>query len=108
MASTTQHIAARDDLDLQQRLIAAAEQMGVQNASSSVVANLGALVSRQIEVDGSPTSIADVHAYAADVREQYLADEKAMSPGLNPGAVTDVILNAALTEVLGDPAQTSE
>lgn len=105
MVTTMQHIAARDDLDIQHRLIAAAEQSEIPNASSIVAQNIGKLVSASIVVNGETTSIAAVHAYAADVRDQYLADERAMSPGLNPGAVTDVILAAALQAVM--PAEPS-
>lgn len=103
MPSTTEHIAARDDLDLQKRLIAAAEQLGFENAQGIVAAKLGALVSASVEVGGQPTSVAAVHAYAADVRRIHLADDKALPPGLNPGAVTDEILAAAITTVLGTP-----
>lgn len=100
MPSTSEHIAARDDLDLQLRLIAAAEQAGIPNAQSAVVSNLGALISRPIVVNGEETTVTTVHAYAAAVRRDLLASEAAMSPGLNPGAVTDDHLRAALAAVL--------
>lgn len=99
MATTPQHIAARDDLDLQKRLIAAAEQAGIANASSVIATNLGTMISKEIEVNGEMTTLAEVHAYASDVREDYLSDERAMPPGLNPGAVTDVHLAAAVAAV---------
>lgn len=105
MPTSTEHIAARDDLDLQKRLIAVAEQMGYPNAQGAIVANLGGLISREIEVNGA-TTLATVHAYAAAVRRDHLADEKAMPPGLNPGAVTDDHIRAAISAVLGAvPAQ---
>jgi len=100
MPSTSEHIAARDDLDLQMRLIAAAEQMGVPNAQSAVVTNLGSLISHTVTVNGEDTSLAKVHAYAAGVRRDLLASEAAMPPGLNPGAVTDDHLRAAIEAVV--------
>ena len=107
-SSTSEHIAARDDLDLQHRLIAAAEQMGLPNASSAVAGNLGALISHPIIVNGEETSVTKVHAYAAAVRKEHLADERALPPGLNPGAVTDDHLAAAIAAVLapGEPEAT--
>lgn len=101
MPSTTEHIAARDDIDLQYRLIAAAEQAGLENASSRVATALGKLVSQPIEVNGETTSLTAVHAYAAAVRKEYLADDRALPPGQNPGAVTDAHLQAAVMAVLG-------
>lgn len=100
--TTSQHIAARDDLDLQLRLIAAAEQMGIPNAQGAVVSNLGALISKPVTVNGEETTVTKVHAYATAVREELLASDAAMPPGLNPGAVTDDHLRAALLAVLPD------
>ena len=105
MPSTTEHIAARDDIDLQHRLIAAAEQSGINNAASRVATALGTLVSHPIEVNGETTSLTAVHAYAAAVRKEYLEDERALPPGLNPGAVTDAHLAAAVLAVLGTPTE---
>lgn len=104
MPTTSEHIAARDDLDLQKRLVAAAEQAGVANASSVILSNLGALVSAPITVNGEATSITAVHAYANAVRKEYLADDRALPPGVNPGAVTDLHLAAAVAAALGDGA----
>ncbi|AWY06049.1 hypothetical protein SEA_ROBSFEET_42 [Microbacterium phage RobsFeet] len=98
--TTAQHIAARDDLDLQQRLIAAAEQMGVSSAQSTVVSNLGTLISKPITVNGEETTLTKVHGYASAVRRDLLASEAAMPPGLNPGAVTDDHLRAAIAAVI--------
>lgn len=95
-ATTAQHIAARNDPDLIARLVATAEQLGIDNAQQVVEANLGKLVSVTVDVGGS-TSITEVHAYAADVRKDYLADSRA----LPPGAVTDPILTAAVRAGLG-------
>lgn len=105
MSTTSEHIAARDDLDLQHRLIAAAEQAGLENASSRVAVALGALVSKPIEVNGETTSLTAVHAYAAAVRKEYLADDRSLPPGLNPGAVTDAHLLAAVQAVLSTPTE---
>ena len=107
MSTTSEHIAARDDLDLQLRLIAAAEQMGIPNAQSAVVSVLGSLISKTVTVNGEETSLAQVHAYAASVRRDLLASEAAMPPGLNPGAVTDDHLRAALAAVLPTTAEPS-
>ncbi|QHB37030.1 hypothetical protein QDA00_gp73 [Microbacterium phage Matzah] len=104
MPTTNEHIEARDDLDLQRRLIAAAEQMEIPNAQSAVVSVLGTLISRPIIVNGEETTITRVHAYAAGVRREHLADDRALPPGLNPGAVTDDHLRAALTAVI-QPAE---
>lgn len=105
MTTTAQHIAARDDRDLQQRLIAAAEQAGIPNAASIVAGSLGALVSRPITVNGEQTSLTAVHAYASAVRSELLEDDRLLPPGLNPGAVTDAHLTAAVLEVLSAPAE---
>ena len=103
MSTTSQHIAARDDRDLLHRFIAAAEQAGVPNAQTQIPANLGALISRPIEVNGELTSVTEVHAYADLRRREYLADDRALPPGLNPGAVTDTHLAAAIAAVLPTP-----
>lgn len=93
MATTTQHINARNDPDLTARLTAAAEQAGKPNADSWVRANMGALVAQV--VDGDQT-IADVHAYATQIRDQYVAAAPP-PPGANLSAVTDTHLTAAIT-----------
>lgn len=49
MATTTQHIIARNDPDLLDRFVAAAEQEGVPDASAWVQANLGALIAAEVE-----------------------------------------------------------
>src|SRR5688572_3763449 len=100
MPTTNQHIAARDDIDLQRRLVAAAEQLGIPEAASSVASNLGRLVSTRVTVGGSETSLTEVHAYADAVRKETLKDERLLPPGLNPGAVTDEMLQAAVVAVL--------
>jgi len=100
MNSTNEHIAARDDLDLQLRLIAKAEQMAIDYAQSIVAPALGKLIAAPIVVNGEDTDITRVHAYAADQRRLLLESEAAMPPGQNPGAVTDAHLEAAIRAVL--------
>lgn len=96
--TTSQYIAAREDRDLLERLIATAEQAGIRDPRSAVVSALPQLVLHPLQ-DGQ--TVASVHAYAADVRAQHLADSRALPPGLNPGAVTDDHLRAAIQAVLG-------
>ncbi|AYD87368.1 hypothetical protein SEA_VALENTINIPUFF_73 [Microbacterium phage ValentiniPuff] len=106
MPSSNEHIAARDDVDLQKRLIAIAEILGYENAN--IAARFGQVVGKKIEVYGSETTIADVYANAAAVRAQHLAEPAALPPGLNPTAVTDEILTTAVQAILGPvtpPAQ---
>ena len=99
MSTTAQHLAARHDPDLLTRAIATAEMLGVENPQQSVEASIGKIVSTPIEVSGQSTTVTAVHAYADAVRKDYLADTRAMAPGLNPGAVTDDHLLAAVTAV---------
>lgn len=99
MATTAEHIAAREDLDLQLRLIAAAEQMGIENAQGKIVSSLGAIISAPIKVNGEDTTVTAVHAYADAVRKEALAAIPA-PPGLNPGAVTDDHLRAAIAAIV--------
>lgn len=100
MPTTNEHIAARDDVDLQRRLVAAAEQAGIPNAASAVSSNLGALVSKPLTVNGQATSLTAVHAYASALRAQLLENPALLPPGQNPAAVTDELLQAAVAEVL--------
>lgn len=103
MATSAQHMAARGDRDLLERLIAVAEMNHIPSASSWVQANMGTLISTPVEAQ---QTISDVHAFASGQRENYLADNKALPPGLNPAAVTDVHLKTAI-EALYQPAQPS-
>ena len=90
MASTADHIAARNDTDLLQRLVAAAEQAGIDGAQAWVEANRGRIIAAKITGD---TTIADVHAYAVATYEP------APRPGENPAAVTDPQLAEAIQAV---------
>ncbi len=81
MATTAQHIAARNDTDRLARLVAAAE------AQQWTEAHRGALVAADI----GGTTIADVHAYAVS--------QQPPPPGANPAAVTDAQLTTAVQAV---------
>lgn len=95
--TTAQHIAARDDVDLKARLVAAAEQAHVPNAESWVDQTVGTLISTDI---GSGSTITSVHAYASTVYEQAMA-ALPPRPGENPAAVTDEQLAQAVRAVWG-------
>lgn len=91
MASLAQHIEARNDGDLLARFVAAAEQAGVPNPQQWTEQNRGALVATPI--DG--TTVADVHAYAVATYQPT------PRPGVNPAAVTDTQIAAAVAAVRG-------
>jgi len=99
MPTTAEHIAARDDGDLRNRLVAAAEQLGILSPAAAIDGQLGRIVSTPITVAGQETTVTAVHAYANAVRSEYLSDTRALPPGLNPGAVTDDHLRAAILAV---------
>lgn len=86
MATTAQHIAARNDADLAQRLTAVAEQAGIANADQWVQYNRGRLVAEPIE----GTTLADVHAYAVGT---YVPTPR---PGEDSTKITDVLLREAV------------
>lgn len=95
MATIAQHIAARDDRDLQDRLVAAAEMTGVPDPARWVAENVGALVCTSI----GDTTVADVHAFAVA--------EKGHPPlpaGADPAFITDEHLKAAVAAVRGGGA----
>jgi hypothetical protein len=98
MADTTaQHIAARNDKDLEARLVAVAEQQQIPNSEQFVEANMGRLVS--VPIEGN-TTITAVHAYASAVYEGEVA-ALPPKPGVNPAAVTDSQLAQAVSAVWG-------
>ena len=99
--TTAQHIAARDDIDLVARLIAAAEQAHIPNPDSFVRTNVGKLISTQI---GDGSTITAVHAYASTVYQQAVA-ALPPKPGANPAAVTDTQLTQAIQAVWGTPEE---
>ena len=89
MATIAEHIAARNDLDLLARLVAAAERAGITNPQAWAETHRGALVSTDI----GDTTVADVHAYAVATYEPT------PRPGENPSAVTDDQIEAAVAAV---------
>lgn len=92
MATTADHIAARNDPDLLARFVAKAEQLGIRNASQWVQDRMGTLVTQTAE---GTQVITDVYAYASNVRKEYLAGTP-QRPGENLGAVTDAHLTTAI------------
>lgn len=97
--TTAQHIAARNDKDLFDRFVAVAEQQHILNATEFVRSAIGDLVSTPIDGESTVTS---VHAYATAVYEAALA-ALPPKPGLNPAAVTDAQLLAAVNAVWQAP-----
>lgn len=79
MATLQEQIAARDDEDLKNRMVAAAERQHIPQPKQWVEENMGRLVSTPI----GDTTISDVHAYAVAT---YNPPPR---PGANPAAVTD-------------------
>lgn len=98
MATTTQHINARNDQDLMDRFVAAAEQHGIGGAAQWVQTNMGKLVNTTVE---QGQSVADVHAYAKETRDRYVAATPE-PPGRDLGAVTDTHLATAIQAVHGE------
>lgn len=99
MANTAQHMNARNDGDLMGRLIARAELMGLDNPSGFVQTNLVSLVIQPVaDLNTSPKSIGDIHAYAYEVRENYIQNTPKPA-GQDLAAVTDDHLEAAITAV---------
>lgn len=96
MATTAQHLAARNDQDLIDRLTARAEQSQVKNAAQWVEENLGALLTAQV---ASSSTIADIHGYAKNAYDQKVA-ALPPAPGKDPAAVTDEHISAAIAAVI--------
>jgi len=93
--TTAQHIATRNDPDLMDRLVAAAEQAHIPQPASFVQMNIGRLISTPL--NGQET-ITTTYAYASEVRQQAV-DALPPLPGVNPGAVTDTQLAQAIQAV---------
>lgn len=104
MATTNQHISARNDPDLLARFVAAAEMLGVDNASQWVQENMGRLVATEVDAG---QSVADVHAYATLVRNTYIAATPER-PGLSLSAVTDSHMATAIQAVASADGAVSE
>lgn len=92
MATIAEHIAARNDLDLLERLVAAAERAGITDPQAWAEANRGRLVA----ADLGETTVADVHAYAV---ANYTPTPR---PGQDPASVTDAQIEAAVAAVRDD------
>lgn len=89
MPTIAEHIAARNDQDLRERFVAAAERSGIDAPAHWVDSQMGRLVSADI----GGTSTADVHAYAVATYEPT------PRPGQNAAAVTDPQIEAAVAAV---------
>lgn len=107
MATTTQdHMAARNDGDLRERLIAKAEMLGIDDPGQRIYQVMGRLVASPLTVTNgeggtTTTSITEVYAFAAQrVRDHAAATPP--RPGEDLAAVLDTYLEAALRAVLGD------
>lgn len=106
-ATTAQHIAARNDLDLLQRFVAKAEMMGVESPTALIQNNIAKLIS--IDVDSATEglqTITDVYAYAQGIRDAHIAATP-LPPGLNPAAVTDDQIGSAILVVIADQSSPS-
>lgn len=99
--TTEQHIAARDDKDLLERLVASAEQAHIPQADNFVLTNIGKLISTDI---GDGITLTSVHAYTSGV---YAAAVAALPPrpGADPAAVTDAQLAQAIQLVWSPPEE---
>jgi len=98
MATTAQHIVARGDAELLERLIAAAEMQNIPSAAGWVQQNIGTLISTPV-IEGQPDTIASVYDYA---KSQYEAAVAALppKPGANPAAVTDEFLETVIVKLI--------
>lgn len=95
MSTTTsaQIIAAASDGDLLARAAALGAMLG--HTQPVIEHAWRRLVSTEVTIGGETTTLARVHDYAAQVREQALAQVPDL-PGRNPAAVTDAMILAAL------------
>lgn len=96
MPTTAEHLAARSDADLRARLMASAEQAGIKDAEAWVSAHIGELITSPVSGD---TTITSAYGYAMNVRNEKVA-ALPPAPGLDPGAVTDSHLSAAVAAVM--------
>lgn len=90
MATIAEHIAARNDNDLLQRLIAAAERAGIPSPQAWAEMNRGAIVAADI----GDTTLSDVHAFAV------ASYEPTPRPGEDDTKITDPQVEAAVTAML--------
>ena len=97
MTTTAQHMAARANSELIERLVAMAEMNHVPNAAAWVQFNLGILISESLTEGGD--TIASLLDYAlAEYQKAFSALPPL--PGSNPSIVTDAFLQMAVDRVL--------
>lgn len=90
MATLAEHIAARNDTELLARFVAAAEVAGIDNPQWWAEQHRGELVTAKVDDDHT---VSDVHAYAVATYQPT------PRPGVNPAAVTDDHIKAAVQKV---------
>jgi hypothetical protein len=100
MPTTSQHINARNDLDLQQRFIAMAEMEEIPDAAAWVSQNMSKLVNVDVE---NGQKVSDVYNYAKEVRDNHIASTP-LPPGKNLGAVTDTHISTAIAAINAEPS----
>ena len=97
MPTSAQILAVRADADLRERIVALASlDPGITSATSWVDAHIERIAAAPLNSTGNDT-IASVLNYAREEYRPYKPD--AIRPGLNPGAVTDAHLLAAIAHV---------
>lgn len=96
--TTTQHMNARGDMDLISRFIAKAEMMGLENPQGLIHNNMAKLVATVVDSD---QTVANVHAYAYETRESYIAATPPPA-GANLAAVNDSFLEIAINALLAE------
>lgn len=97
MTTSAAIIAASQDRDLHDRLIALAAEQGIQNPQSWVESQLSALACAPVNDTGD--SVASVYEYADAQYKAKLAELKA--PGKDPAIVTDAHLRNAIQTLKG-------
>lgn len=112
-ASIDQVLAAKNDMGLQQRAIAAGELLGIKAAAQRVPSVWGLIVAAEVpEAEGGTTSIAyalDYHLANAKHAVAEMNDARAGLPaitatyegiGASPFGVSDAIITAAVKQIL--------
>ena len=104
MATNLDHRIARQDHNIRERLVAAAEQEGVQMAEFWVEQNIGQLIAADVDPsEEGESTIASVLAYK---NANYV---RQLRPGEDASAVTDAHLREAVKVVIAattsSPAQ---
>lgn len=94
MTSLADQIAATRDVDLLDRIVAAAQQRGIPGARQWAEQHRGELVSRVVTDEGD--SLSSVLAYARA--------QKGLPAGMDPTFVTDELVVAAVDAINDTPA----